>query len=436
MGSKQLDIFKHGVPAEIQKRRVTLLNELKPLLSRSQDQLLWLIHGFTKEKNTANGTYDWICKRTRYGRTTVYKAIKSLREANLITTWEVRRGLLVKENEYAINWEAISEAVMSGQLQKPVQNELEFCEVQDKPAVGTSVALSSKSELSWVQKVNSAEFRKRTQLSSENELSSISTTLNNYPPPTTAEVPEKPRPTIIDADWGVAGLKLKVYGVIFFDKVIREARAKGMTPQDVMWLIDHAAKKVIVLDDRNQPVEQWRMPANDVLDLYDVSGLNRLYFWEPSRLVRRIRLQGDPGFQGMAEGWFCPPSDSAAYAAAQVKLAANDARNQPPVSAAAMVDPELDAERKRLKQRMEELEAEHGAMFDAMPLETLSARLKEVDQAKWLLLFGASGSTDPRTHRLNRGAALKLFASVARSARLQPSESQDLMNQVATSEVV
>jgi len=414
MGLKQLDIVDDGIAAEIERQRVTLLSDLESLrlLKRAQIRLLWTIHGFTKKKSTANGTYEWLCERTGFKRTTVYKTVKLLREANLITTWEVRRGLLVKENEYAINWESISEVVMSGQLQKHVQNELEYCEIKDETTAGTAIALSSKSELTCVQKVNSGEFKKRTHLSSENELSSISTNLKNYSPTPAAKNATALQPTITDADWEVVVVALKVFGILSGKKIqetINAAKAKGTTPQTVMGLIRHAAGKVLELDAAGKPLCQWRMPADDVLDVYDAAGLNRLYFWKPSIVLWRIAQQGERNFQGVAEGWFCPKEDAAAYNAAQVAMADAERRSKPPVPAAAMVDPELDDERARLAKRREQLEAEFGERLDAMALDSVIEMVRSVCSATWQMLLGVQANQDPRKHRLNRFAALKAF---------------------------
>jgi hypothetical protein len=408
---KQLDIIEHGTAKEVERRRVSLLRAVQPLVTRSQKDILWLFHGFTKRSNVVKGDYVWLGKQIGASRSTTYRAISGLIDAELVTAWNTREGLLQTSNEYVLNWEAIAEAVTNGELRQSVQHELAFSTIEQE--VGTDLAPSVNLTLSRVSKRNSGECQNETQPSVKMKLSTISNTLKNYSPSPTQPPIEKKQPTIVDADWEVVVVALQVFGILSERKIrdtINAAKAKGTTPQTVMGLIRFAAGKVIELDAAGKPIAQWRMPADDVLDVCDTSRLTRLYFWKPSIVLWRIAEQGERNFHGVAEGWFCPKDEAAAYSAAQVTLAEVERRSKPPVSAADMVDPAFAAERERLAKRREQLEAECGERLDAMSFESLVELVREACPATWQMLLGSQANQDPRRHRLNRYAALKAFA--------------------------
>jgi len=410
MGLKQLDIVEHGTAKEIERRRVELLRAIQPLVSRTQKELLWLFSGYTKKSNVVKGDYTWIGRQIGASRSTAYRAICVLVDAELITAWNTRDGLLQSGNEYVLNWEAICEAVENGKLREPVQQELEFATADHDN--GTNLAPSVKMTLSRVSKRNSAECQNETQLSVKMKLSTISNTLNTYSPSPSQPPTEKTQPTITDADWEVVVVALKVFGILSGKKIqetINAAKAKGTTPQTVMGLIRHAAGKVLELDSAGKPVSQWRMPADDVLDAYDASGLNRLYFWKPSIVLWRIAQHGERNFQGVAEGWFCPKEDAAAYSAAQVAMADAERRSKPQVPAASSLDKEREAALTQLKLRREQLEANCGERLDAMTFEAVVEMVRSACPATWYVLIGAQSDQDPRRHRTNRFTALRVF---------------------------
>jgi len=408
----QLDI-EHGTAKEIERRRVELLRAIQPLVSRTQKELLWLFSGYTKKSNVVKGDYAWIGRQIGASRSTAYRAICAMVDAELITAWNTRDGLLQSGNEYVLNWEAICEAVENGKLREPVPQELEFATADHDN--GTDLAPSVKMTLSRVSKRHSAECQNETQPSVKMTLSTISNTLKTYSPSPTEPPPEKTQPTITDADWEVVVVALQVFGILSSEKIreaISAAKAKGITPQTVMGLIRFAAAKVITLDTAGRPVEQWRMPGDDRLDEY-TSPASRLYFWSPGVLLWRIREQGSYGKQGIADGWFCPSADAAKYNSASVAMADAERRSKPPVPAAAMVDPELDDERKRHGQRLEELEARWGAEMDALDYGELCVIVRATATAfvAQVLLGkdGKDGKSDPRMSRVNRFGVLKIF---------------------------
>lgn len=405
----------------------TLLRQVRVFIDRNLCDVLWALHRLTNvDRPTVQISVRQIANELQASESTARRAIRKLEAIGFLSNDEVIGPNGREQNRYRVIWSEIRETVLTGRVESiPTshdqhcprdletgrwsrqtvelgdQSEIfamagggEFDEVSD--AFGTHDA--GPVNLTGPARSNRPGRSGQSDRAGQVKLTGPSISSLPFHSPFHSPTPQTPVPTRLDADWLVVVDELIFFGIWkdAAERCVEEARSKGLTPQTVSGLVRFAAGKVIALDDDGRPVEQWRMPIADLLDLTQPQP-QRLYLWGPPMVLARIKRH-EP-WMGIATDWPKSGERQAEYQKAQQRLASvttarvSSGHGTPP-QAANVARVAYEAETSRL-------ESELGERLDALS-EGETAAL--VPSSKRMFMRGELRRS------LNRAIVLRLFA--------------------------
>lgn len=403
--------------------QTALLRSVQHLLGRSERDVLWLVYRLRPQHGQSVALpATEAAKMLRLGVSTVRRAFRKLESIGFVCAHQNVGRHGTEGNSYSIQWNELEIAHDAGRVVEMTDEKallardasgrfrrskdgldgLEVLAINDEQSeFGTEDEGTVKSTVP----ARSNRPGRPGQIDRAGTVDLTVPSLFCFPTNTQLQTPtpKDHAATLQDADWLVVGDELKIFG-IWSDRIpalLSNARSSGMTPQTVSGLVRYAASKVIALDDAGQPVEQWRLPQPDALDLSQTQP-ERIYFWGPPEVCRRIAAH-EP-WMGVASEWRAGRDIRARYAAAEEKLAAKVKQREP--ASAPVLDHEHTARAAVIHAEQESLETGYGAALAELSLyevlELLPAFMRPA--------YAASGK-DPRESRLSRLQLLRGLAA-------------------------